>query len=72
MTLLSLLDQGCSQSLPGLHQVPHDPRQRPDDGDPPTGSGALQVNVEIFPVSPLQSQVYPTFQFDNERPRIPG
>ena len=63
-------NKGCSKSLPGLHQVPHDPRQRPHDGDPPTGSGALQVIIPTCLVCPVYLNLL--FQFDHERSRLPG
>ena len=40
---INLLLRLGAELLPGVHRVPHDPRQHPHAGDPSTGPCATQV-----------------------------
>ena len=60
-TLVSLTYQGCVESIPGLHQVPYDPGQRPDDGDSPTRTRALQVSIVTVLVVQSNERNYHSF-----------
>ena len=63
--------QGCVESIPGLHQVPYDPGQRPDDGDSPTRTRALQVSIVTVLVVQSNERNYHSFTNFNAK-RLPN